>query len=203
MNTRSLLHLALCVVLPGVFSEYQEVYELDARSFSKTENGNWLLEFYAPWCAHCKKLAPTYERVAKHFHRREGTPSVRVGKVDATAHPGVAAPFDVTGYPTLLVVRDGKKVAEHSGERSFEKLVEFVDTAVEGKAAPARAKPARKKGAARGEPWTKRLARWLSSLAWLGELDPLRAALGMLALTGGCGVCMALALCATTKASER
>ena len=55
----------------------------------------------APWCGHCKKLAPTYERVATYFAEAKRGSGVNVAKIDATEHPGLAGRFDVKGYPTL------------------------------------------------------------------------------------------------------
>ena len=86
------------------------VVELTTSNFGKTSDGLWLLKFYAPWCGHCKKLAPTYERVATHFAEGKGGSGVHVAKIDATGHPGLAARFDVKGHPTLLLFRDDRKV---------------------------------------------------------------------------------------------
>ena len=87
------------------------VVELTTSNFGKTSDGLWLLKFYAPWCGHCKKLAPTYERVATHFAEAKGGSGVHVAKIDATEHPGLAGRFDVKGYPTLVLFRDDRKVA--------------------------------------------------------------------------------------------
>ena len=59
-----------------------------------------VVEFYAPWCAHCKAMAPIYESLARAF---KGEESVVVAKVDATAHRGLAERFDVSGFPTIKV----------------------------------------------------------------------------------------------------
>ena len=60
-----------------------------------------LLEFYAPWCGHCKNLAPEFARAASKV-KDDG---VKFGAVDATAHASVASRFAVRGYPTLKVFR--------------------------------------------------------------------------------------------------
>ena len=65
-----------------------------------TAKGTWLVEFYAPWCGHCKRLAPTYEKVASSL---EGT--VHVAKCDATVERGLAARFPVAGYPVRIGCR--------------------------------------------------------------------------------------------------
>ena len=55
-----------------------------------------MIKFYAPWCGHCKKLAPTWDKLAEEL---KDVKNVEVGKFDATANefPGV----EVRGYPTL------------------------------------------------------------------------------------------------------
>lgn len=56
------------------------------------------IQFYAPWCGHCKKLEPVYEHVAAKL---DGT-GIAVAKVDATLYTDIAATYDVHGFPTIL-----------------------------------------------------------------------------------------------------
>jgi len=84
-----------------------------------------LLEFYAPWCGHCKQLAPEYEKLAARF---AGVPHVTIAKMDATAneidHPGV----NVKGFPTLYFFPKGeaKTVVEYDGARDLDGLTAFL-----------------------------------------------------------------------------
>jgi protein disulfide-isomerase A6 len=85
-----------------------------------------LVEFYAPWCGHCKTLAPKYEELAKVF---AGDKDVLVAKVDATEDGDLATRFGVTGYPTLKWFPAGSAEAQpYEGVRELDDLVEFINT---------------------------------------------------------------------------
>ncbi|KAI9779731.1 MAG: hypothetical protein M1839_007229 [Geoglossum umbratile] len=84
-----------------------------------------LVEFYAPWCGHCKNLAPVYEELAQHFHFAED--KLVIGKVDADDHKSLGKRFGVQGFPTLKWF-DGKsdKPTDYNGGRDLESLVQFI-----------------------------------------------------------------------------
>ena len=100
-----------------------DVFVLTAANFdAETSSGTWLVEFYAPWCGHCKRLAPTYAKVASDLAGQ-----VRVAKVDATEEQALAARFPLTGYPTIYHIKDGE-VRQYKGGRTREALKAFALT---------------------------------------------------------------------------
>lgn len=62
-----------------------------------------MIEFYAPWCGHCKKLAPEWNEAATAMKGK-----VKFGKVDATVEKRLASRFGVQGYPTIKYWKYGK-----------------------------------------------------------------------------------------------
>lgn len=86
-----------------------------------------MVKFYAPWCGHCKTLAPTYEKAAKKLKKQN--PSVRLAKLDATTEWGEtkAKAYDVSGYPTLLMFKDGVLHETYGGFREKDSIVAYAE----------------------------------------------------------------------------
>jgi len=85
-----------------------------------------LVEFYAPWCGHCKRLTPDYEKAAVSL---EGEDVVVIAKVDADEQKELGSRFGVTGYPTLKWFPRGTKAGEeYTAGRTTKDFVEFVNT---------------------------------------------------------------------------
>jgi len=81
-----------------------------------------LVEFYAPWCGHCKTLAPKYDELAKEF---KAHPSVVIAKIDATEND---SPADIKGFPTLLFYPSNNKQnpLTFKGERSKQAIGDWL-----------------------------------------------------------------------------
>ncbi|KAL9599756.1 MAG: hypothetical protein Q9219_003639 [cf. Caloplaca sp. 3 TL-2023] len=84
-----------------------------------------LVEFFAPWCGHCKNLAPVYEELAQKFDFAND--KVVIGKVDADEHKDLGRKFGVQGFPTLKWF-DGKsdKPEPYEGGRDLDSLSSFI-----------------------------------------------------------------------------
>ncbi|KAJ3075058.1 hypothetical protein HDU98_009346 [Podochytrium sp. JEL0797] len=86
---------------------------------------NVLVEFYAPWCGHCKSLAPVYEKVAKAFATES---NCVVANVDATVNKDVAEKYEVKGYPTIKFFPAGSTEPEtYESGRDEQAFIDFLN----------------------------------------------------------------------------
>jgi len=101
------------------------VYVVVGKTFESIvldESKDVLLEFYAPWCGHCKTLEPKYNKVGEFF---KGVKTLVVAKLDATTND---TPVQIEGFPTIYYFPKGKKQEpiQYDGPRTEKGIIEFL-----------------------------------------------------------------------------
>merc|ERR1719430_873625 len=82
-----------------------------------------LVEFYAPWCGHCKQLQPVWEELAEAYKDHE---TIIIAKMDSTANE--LEDVKVQGFPTIKLFKKGtNEVEDYNGDRTLEGFVKFLD----------------------------------------------------------------------------
>jgi protein disulfide-isomerase A1 len=107
-------------------AEESDVLDLTNNDFKSviTENDFVLVEFFAPWCGHCKSLAPEYEKAATEL-KKKGS-QIKLAKVDCTKEEALAQEHGIQGFPTLKFFKKGVP-APYEGERSAAAIVAWVE----------------------------------------------------------------------------
>ena len=77
-----------------------------------------LVDFWAEWCGPCKMIAPIVEEIATNHGDK-----IRVGKLDADAHPGVLQNYQIMGIPTLILFKGGEPVVRIVGYKPKEQII--------------------------------------------------------------------------------
>ncbi|XP_055614434.1 protein disulfide-isomerase A6 homolog [Uranotaenia lowii] len=109
-------------------SSGKDVIELTDSNFDKlvlNSDDIWLVEFFAPWCGHCKNLAPHWDKAASELKGK-----VKLGALDATVHTLKAQQFGVQGYPTIKFFAGGPKdrdsAQDYDGGRTSSDIVNWA-----------------------------------------------------------------------------
>lgn len=80
-----------------------------------------MIDFWASWCGPCKMLAPVVAELAKELDGK-----AKVGKVNVDEQPELAAAFQISSIPTVVVVKNGKMTQSSVGVRPKQQLLEML-----------------------------------------------------------------------------
>ncbi|KAE8827840.1 hypothetical protein PTNB73_02539 [Pyrenophora teres f. teres] len=123
--------------------------ELTPETFGKeTSKGNWIVEFYSPYCGHCKKFKPVYQTAYEFYYT--STPFLskdepegdslnsftryydfKFAKVDCVAYADLCKKQDIQNFPTMIYYQDGKEKEKETGSKDLKALSTWIEKLLE------------------------------------------------------------------------
>ncbi|XP_028995244.1 thioredoxin-related transmembrane protein 1 [Betta splendens] len=100
----------------------ESLKEVTDANWEQILSGEWMIEFYAPWCPACQQL----QSVWKEFADWGDDMGVNIAKVDVTEQPGLSGRFIITSLPTIYHSKDGV-FRKYQGARTKDDFLSFVD----------------------------------------------------------------------------
>jgi len=100
-----------------------KVYDMNAVSFEESKKGSLpvLVDFWAPWCTYCRRIAPAYDRIAAEYEGR-----LIAGKVNIDEEEALARMEEIEVIPTLVLYRDGQDVGSIVAPQSKAEIDRFI-----------------------------------------------------------------------------
>ena len=96
---------------------------LDSSNFHMTiQRGIYLVDFYAEWCGHCKKMAPVLDALAEDMQGR-----LNIAKLDAELYSDISKANSIGGYPTLILFKNGIEINRFPGYRKLEAIKQMLE----------------------------------------------------------------------------
>jgi protein disulfide-isomerase A6 len=121
--------LPLLSLSAGVLSQ---VIQLNSKNFDSVvyDSGkDTFVEFYATWCSHCNKLAPTIDQLAETY---EGS-NVQIAKIECDENRVICSQFDIKGFPTMKVFKKDLSIpVEFQGTRGLDAFIKFIGENTDG-----------------------------------------------------------------------
>lgn len=120
-----------CLSLIAAVASADDVVTLTEANYADqvvNSGKNTFIKFYAPWCGHCKKLKPDWDKLGTEFLDS----SVVIGEVDCTVEKEICSKEGVSGYPTLKYTTSESEVSQaYQSGRDFASLKKFVEETLE------------------------------------------------------------------------
>lgn len=125
--------------------------ELSAANLeSSIAHGYWLVEYFSPYCHHCKAFAPTWQTLYEFYYTQDAVPQTpsskevdadlnsftryydfHFAKVDCVANGDACASHKIQSFPTIVLYRDGEKVSERVGAKSLKDMSAWIEETLE------------------------------------------------------------------------
>ncbi|EGG18542.1 hypothetical protein DFA_04036 [Cavenderia fasciculata] len=121
-----LVVLVLVALMGLVNANSSSVVSLNPDNFSDVVNNKniVLVKFFAPWCGHCKRLAPTYESLGDKYTDSQ---KYTIAEVNCESFATLCNEHDIRGYPTIRMFPKSSKTQDFQGSRTVEDLSAFVE----------------------------------------------------------------------------
>nr|XP_057913623.1 thioredoxin-related transmembrane protein 1 [Doryrhamphus excisus] len=116
------LLLAVCLTAVPVSAKRDSLREVTDGNWEDILTGEWMIEFYAPWCPACQQLQPVW----KEFADWGEDMGVNIAKVDVTEQPGLSGRFIITSLPTIYHCKDGI-FRKYQGARTKDDFLSYID----------------------------------------------------------------------------
>ncbi|XP_005946118.1 thioredoxin-related transmembrane protein 1 isoform X1 [Simochromis diagramma] len=113
--------LGICFITSPVLAKPDSLKEVTDANWEEILTGEWMIEFYAPWCPACQQLQPAW----KEFADWGEDMGVNIAKVDVTEQPGLSGRFIITSLPTIYHSKDGV-FRKYQGARTKDDFLSFV-----------------------------------------------------------------------------
>ncbi|XP_062850905.1 thioredoxin-related transmembrane protein 1 [Trichomycterus rosablanca] len=125
INSRFLLVrvvLVCCFLVLPVPAKRDSLKVITDSNWEEILAGEWMIEFYAPWCPACQQLQPVWNEFADWGEDM----GVNIAKVDVTEQPGLSGRFIITALPTIYHCKAGE-FRRYQGARTKDDLLSFID----------------------------------------------------------------------------
>lgn len=116
------LALVLSFTSSPAKAKLESLREVTDSNWEDILTGEWMIEFYAPWCPACQQLQPAW----KEFADWGDDMGVNIAKVDVTEQPGLSGRFIITSLPTIYHCKDGV-FRKYHGARTKDDFLTFID----------------------------------------------------------------------------
>ncbi|XP_026195252.1 thioredoxin-related transmembrane protein 1 [Anabas testudineus] len=116
------LFVLMCLTSVQVAAKPDSLTDVTDGNWEQILTGEWMIEFYAPWCPACQQLQPVW----KEFADWGEDMGINIAKVDVTEQPGLSGRFIITSLPTIYHCKDGV-FRKYQGARTKEDFLSFVD----------------------------------------------------------------------------
>eukprot|EP00931_Biecheleriopsis_adriatica_P036824 TRINITY_DN21169_c0_g1_i1.p1 TRINITY_DN21169_c0_g1~~TRINITY_DN21169_c0_g1_i1.p1 ORF type:complete len:223 (-),score=57.08 TRINITY_DN21169_c0_g1_i1:76-744(-) len=121
------LMVLLASLAGSVTAEKDNIVKLTKFNFDdNVKRGSWFVKFYAPWCTHCQRLAPIWEKLADQAVAKEWP--VKIADVDCTVSKSICEKANVKAFPTLALIADGVLKGKYNGDASVQSFQDWLSS---------------------------------------------------------------------------